>query len=187
MSMMHMRRDRSQLLVIDVQERLLPAVQNPDGVVAICRRMMQAARRLGMPVTVSEQYPRGIGQTVEPLRAEADGGTPVLHKMHFSCMREEPLRDRLHSLRAQGRNQAVLAGIEAHVCVMQTALDLIAAGFETFIIADGVSSRALESRDLALHRLQQAGAVIANSEMAVFEWLELAGTPEFKDLLPLVK
>jgi len=185
--MMRMHRDRSQLLVIDVQERLLPAVQNPGGIVAVCRRMMQAAKRLGVPVTVSEQYPQGIGPTVEPLRQEAGGDVPVLPKAHFSCMRNERLRDRLQALRGQGHNQAVIVGIEAHICVTQTALDLIAAGYDTFVIADGVASRSPESRGLALHRLRKAGAIIANSEMAIFEWLEKAGTPEFKDLLALVK
>jgi nicotinamidase-related amidase len=185
--MMHMYRDRSQLVVIDVQERLLPAMQDPDGVVTNCRRMIQAARRLGIPATVSEQYPRGIGPTVEPLRGEAGGDVPVLPKMHFSCLRDGALRDRFQGLRGGGRNQAVLAGIESHVCVTQTALDFIAAGYETFVVADAVSSRAAHSRDFALHRLRQAGAVIVTCEMALFEWLEMAGTPEFKDLLALVK
>lgn len=185
--MNRMHRDRSQLLVIDVQERLLPAVQEPERVISVCRRMMQAARRLGIPMTLSEQYPQGIGPTVEPLRREAGEGVPVLPKAHFSCVQDEGLGARFQALRAEGRNQAVLVGIESHVCVMQTALDLIAAGYGTFVIADAVSSRAFESRDLALERLRQAGAIIANAEMAIFEWLDRAGTPEFKDLLGLVK
>jgi nicotinamidase-related amidase len=171
--MTRMHCDRSQILVIDIQERLLPTVREPERVTAACARLIQAGKRLGVPVTVSEQYPKGIGPTVEPLRVVMGNDVPVLEKTHFSCLRNDGLRDRVQALRTAGRNQIVLAGIEAHICVMQTALDLIAAGLSVFVAADGISSR--------------TGAVIADSEMAIFEWLERAGTPEFKDLLPLFK
>lgn len=185
--MMRMQCDHSQILVIDVQERLLPVVREPERVVAACTRLILAGKRLGVPITVSEQYPKGIGQTVEPLRAVIGNDTPILEKIHFSCQREEVLRDRVQALRTAGRNQVIICGIEAHVCVMQTALDLIAAGLNIFVAADGISSRKDTARDLAIHRMRVAGGVIADSEMVIFEWLERAGTPEFKDLLPLFK
>jgi nicotinamidase-related amidase len=185
--MMHMQRDHSQLLIIDVQEKLLPTMREPDRVVAVCKRLMTAAKRLGVPITVSEQYPQGIGATVEPLLREAGESAPVLKKVHFSCMRDDGLRERLQTLRSSGRNQVILAGIESHICVTQTALDLIAGGFCVFVAGDGVSSRTEYSRDLALARLRAAGAIVADSEMVIFEWLDRAATPEFKDLLPLFK
>jgi nicotinamidase-related amidase len=182
-----MIRDASQLLIIDMQEKLLPAVLDAARIEAMCVRLLRIARRLGAPSTVSEQYPKGIGPTVAPIRSEAGNEAVVMDKTHFSCFADAPLRDRLEGLRAQGRRQIVLAGIEAHVCVAQTALDLAANGFETFVAADAVSSRSKESRDLAFSRLRAAGVSIVDSEMVMFEWLERSGTPEFKELQQLIK
>lgn len=184
---MRMIRDHSQLLVIDVQEKLLPAVANASRVEAMCVRLLRIARRLGAPITISEQYPKGIGPTVATVRAEAGGETVFLEKTHFSCFGDSALRGRLTGLQAEGRHQIVLAGIEAHVCVAQTALDLTNRGFDVFVAADAVSSRSDESRALALVRLREAGARIVDSEMVMFEWLERSGTPEFKELQQLIK
>jgi nicotinamidase-related amidase len=184
---MRMIRDASQLLVIDVQEKLLPAVANAAQVEAMCVRLLKIARRLGAPVTISEQYPKGMGPTVAAVRAEAGNQAVVLDKICFSCFAEGKLRDRLADLQAEGRNQIVLAGVEAHVCVAQTALDLAARGFDAFVVADAVGSRSEESRALALARLREAGVVIVDSEMVMFEWLARAGTAEFKELQQLIK
>lgn len=185
--MMQTQCERSQILLVDVQEKLLPAVVEPDRVVAACTRLIHAGKRLGVPITVSEQYPKGIGPTVVSLRAAIGNDTPIIEKAHFSCLREEALRERMQMLRTAGRNQVILVGIEAHICVMQTALDLTAAGLHVFVAADGISSRSAASRELAIVRMHGAGAAIADSEMVIFEWLERADTPEFKDLLPLFK
>lgn len=185
--MMRMQRERAQLLIIDVQEKLLPAVCEPERVTNICLRLMKAAKYLGVPITVSEQYPQGIGPTVAPLLAEVNDSIPVLSKFHFSCLRDDALHNRIQKLRGNGHNQIVLAGIESHVCVMQTAMDLIADGLQVYIVADAVSSRADTARELALQRLRALGAAIVDSEMVIFEWLDRAGTPEFKGLLPLIK
>jgi hypothetical protein len=149
--------------------------------------LVKFARRLGVPITVSEHYPKGLGPTVDGLRRELGAGAAILPKQHFSWLGDEPLCQRLEDIRDTGRGQAVLAGIEAHVCVAQTALDLIVEGFEVFIVADAVASRTEDSRALSLQRLRHAGAYIVDSEMVMFEWLEVASTPEFKDLLPLIK
>ena len=180
-------RDKSQLLVIDVQEKLLPAMLDSELVVERCVRLVRAARALEIPVTFSEQYPSGLGPTVAPLREALGYEGSVVEKVEFSCLKSDPLRERLHELRRKGRPQVVIGGIEAHVCVTQTAIDLDDQGFEAFVVADAVSSRAKTSRRLALARLLKTGVDVVDSEMVVFEWLGKAGTPEFKELQGLVK
>ena len=107
--------------------------------------------------------------------------------MAFSCMGDDALRRRIEHLAAEGRDQVVVWGIEAHVCVLQTALEIVAAGLQCFVVADAIASRAPASKELALTRMQAAGVSIVTTEMAIFEWLAIAGTPDFKALMPLVK
>ena len=177
---------KSFLLLIDMQERLLPAMAEAQEVERRCIIVLKAARRLGVPVAVSEQYPRGLGHTVAPLRVEI-GNAPVFEKLAFSCWRDEALKSHLISHHEQGRPQAILAGIEAHVCVLQTAIDLAQAGFAVFAVADATSSRAPASRDLALQRMRQEGVEVVNTEMVVFELLGRAGTAEFRELSGLIR
>jgi nicotinamidase-related amidase len=184
---MLLARDKSQLLIIDVQDRLLAAVSGADRVLDRCVRLVQAAKALSVPITVSQQYPAGLGPTADALRDALGNAGPILDKVEFSCLRNEALRERLHDIRRRGRPQVVIGGIEAHVCVTQTAIDLEEQGFEAFVVADAVASRSKTSRKLALTRLLKAGADVVDSEMVVFEWLERAGTPEFKELQGLVK
>ncbi|MCJ7599101.1 MAG: hydrolase [Methyloceanibacter sp.] len=184
---MLLTRDKSQLLIVDVQDRLLDAMSAKSRLVQRCVRLVQAAKALDIPITVSEQYPQGLGATIESIRWALPNSASIMSKVEFSCVKNEPLRDRLHELRRQGRQQVVIAGIEAHVCVMQTAIDLENYGFDAFVVADAVSSRSKTSKRLALARLAQAGADIVDSEMVLFEWLGRAGTPEFKELQALVK
>ncbi len=185
---MLLARDKSQLLIVDVQDKLLDAISGKDRVVERCVRLVRAARTLDVPITLSEQYPQGLGPTVEPIREAVANAGFVVDKVEFSCMRKRALRDRLHELRRQGRPQVVIGGIEAHVCVLQTAIDLEAQGFEAFVVADAIGSRS-KVEPQARHRpgCSKAGADIVDSEMVLFEWLERAGTPEFKELHALVK
>lgn len=176
-------RARSQLLVVDVQERLLPAMAEPDQVSRGCALLMTAAARLDIPITVSEQYPKGLGPTV-PALAELVPENRVLAKLDFSCAADPAIRDRLET---EGRPQIVVAGIEAHVCVLMTAMQLVEAGHEVFVVADAVSSRRQGSADLALDRLRAAGVSAVNAEMVLFEWLRRAGTEEFKEISKLIK
>ena len=180
-------RDKSQLLIVDVQDKLLGAIAGKDRVVDRCVRLVRAARLMGVPITVSEQYPQGFGPTVDPIREAYGNAGFIVDKVEFSCLKSEPLRDRLHELRRQGRPQVVIGGIEAHVWVLQTAIDLEAQGFEAFVVADAIGSRSKLNRKLAISRLQNAGADVVDSEMVLFEWLERAGTPEFKELQTLIK
>ena len=184
---MLLARDKSQLLIIDLQDKLLAAVSGKDRVLDRCVRLVQAAKALSVPITVSQQYPAGLGPTADALRDALGNTGPILDKVEFSCLRNEALRERLHDIRRRGRPQVVIGGIEAHVCVVQTAIDLEEQGFEAFVVADAVASRSKTSRKLALTRLLKAGADVVDSEMVVFEWLERAGTPEFKALQGLVK
>lgn len=177
----------TQLLVIDVQEKLLPAMNEAESALANCARLVQAAARLSLPITVSQQYPKGIGATVGELRAHLPNDCVTLDKMTFSCLRDEGLRDRIEHLAGDGREHIVVCGIEAHVCVLQTALEIVEAGLQCFVVADAIASRAPASKEIALARMQAAGAVPVTTEMAIFEWLGVAGTPDFKALMPLVK
>jgi len=177
---------RSQLLIVDMQEKFIPAMHQVAEVVERCGRLIDAARLMDVPVTYSEQYPKGLGPTVAAL-AEKLGNAPRFEKLHFSCARDEALAARIAELADDGRDQLVIAGIESHVCVLQTATDFGERGLFPFVAADAVTSRAPESKDLALRRMGDGGAEIINSEMALFEWMEVAGTPTFKAVSPLVK
>lgn len=187
----------TQLLIIDVQERLLPAMAEPGAALANCIRLAQAASRLSLPITVSQQYPKGIGPTVEGLRRHLPNDAQTLDKMTFSCMRDEGLRTRIEQLASDGRDQVLVCGIEAHVCVLQTAIEIAQKGvaqkgvaqkdLHCFVAADATSSRAPASREAALARMRGAGVSIVTTEMAIFEWLGVAGTADFKALMPLVR
>ena len=178
---------RSQLLVTDIQERLLPAIHDGARAADRARLLVRAARRLGVPILVSEHYPQGLGPTVPEIREAAGNEAPVLAKISFSCLREEALAAALAERRRKGRPQVAVAGFESHVCVLQTSLDLAERGYDVFVAADAVSSRTAESRDVALARMRQAGIRVVTAEMAVFEWLGQGDTPEFRDLLPLLR
>lgn len=180
---MLLSRDRAQLLIVDVQERLLPAMHEGERMVGRCALLLEAAARLGVPATVSEQYRKGLGATVAGLH-NAKGDAPVLEKIHFSCARDEAITTRVQGL---GRRQVVIAGIEAHVCVLQSALGFKAMGLDVAVVADAVTSRQPDSVALALDRYRANGVEVINAEMAVFEWLDIAGTPEFKSLSQLIK
>ena len=176
-------RERSALLVVDVQSRLAPAMADSAGVVGRVRVLLEAARRLGVPTLVSEQYPKGLGGTVEEL-APSLGDAKVIPKTAFSCAREPEFAA---ALRGLDRPQVVVCGMETHVCVLQTALDLHGQGFAVHVAADAVGSRDTARRDLGLARMRDAGCAIVDSEMVVFEWLGAAGTDEFREVSKLIK
>jgi len=180
---MLIRAQESVLIVVDLQERLVPAVEAPETTVRNAGILIQAAKRLDVPVVVSEQYPKGLGPTVPELKILSDG-CQVFDKTDFSCADDAAIEKAINDI---GRRQMIIAGTEAHVCVLQTAGRLLERGFEVFVVADAASSRAVADRDLAFQRLSAAGAALVSTEMVVFEWLGRAGTPEFKDLQALIK
>lgn len=179
-------RARAQLLVVDVQDRLLPAMHEGEAMVERCALLMQAAHRLGIPLTISEQYRRGLGATVARLD-NLKGGAAVMEKAHFSCAADPAIAAHIEGLARSGRSQVMICGIEAHVCVTQSALGFKERGLPVTVITDAVTSRRPESVAVASSRLAAAGVTLANTEMAVFEWLHQAGTPEFKDLAKIIK
>jgi nicotinamidase-related amidase len=177
------RAERSILLVVDVQERLLPVMAEPDGVVARGRLLIEAARRLDVPIVASEQYPKGLGATVAALRTLLPNGA-VQEKIEFSCAANPAIRARIEAL---GRPEIVICGIEAHVCVAQSALGFVAAGYRVAVATDAISSRRQADREVALARFGAEGVTLASSEMIVFEWLERADTDAFKTMIKLIK
>ncbi|WP_137939016.1 hydrolase [Chitinivorax sp. B] len=167
---------RSWLLVVDVQEKLVPAVHQAAQFIEDCAWLIELAGLVGVPVVFSEQYPKGLGHTLERLTTQAPTA-PVVDKVHFSCVAGECLPTELMSR----RKQVIVTGMEAHVCVLQTVLELLVEGKQVFVVGDVVSSRNPNDTQLALTRMQQAGAVVVSKEMVLFEWLRQAGTPQFKE------
>lgn len=176
-------RDDAVLVLIDLQCALADVMLRRDPVVATASLLARVANALGMPVVVTRQYPRGLGETV-PEIIEAAGPHEPVDKVSFSCLDEPAFRSRLESL---GRRQIVLAGMETHICVVQTALALIDQGFAVFVAADATCSRRDRDHDLALERLRASGAVVVTAESVIYEALGRAGTPEFKAVLEFVK
>ena len=178
-----LRRDRCCLVMVDLQARLLPVIDGGERVVRNGAILLQAARILAVPVLATEQYPKGLGPTDPELAALVPGFAPI-EKLSFSCTGDAGFMARLEAV---GRSQIVLFGIEAHVCVLQTALGLRESGREVSVVADAVGSRMAENRDLALARLRAAGVGIVSTEMAVFEWMERAGTDAFRAVSRLIR
>jgi nicotinamidase-related amidase len=166
---------RSLLLVIDFQERLLPVIHEHEALLANVTWLIRAARTIGVPVAAVEQYPRGLGSTVKGVR-ELLADDAVVSKVHFSAVAARCLG----SLPGIDRAQIVLVGTETHVCLLQTALELLEEGKEVYVAADAVGSRRVADRDLALARMRQEGVRIVTREMVVFEWLREAATPLFR-------
>ncbi len=175
-------RNDSRLLVIDLQERLVPAIDGGDDVVANSAKLVKAAGVLGIPVSATEQYPKGLGPTVEPLAGLLP--TPA-EKIEFSCLNS--LGWNSEGSEPEGRFKVVVAGVEAHVCVQQTVIDLLAHGFRVYVAADAVGSRLPVDREFALQRMALSGAVLTTTEAIMFEWCERAGGDEFKEISRLVK
>ena len=172
-------RDRAALVVVDVQEAFRPAVRGFDAVVGETAKLIQGARALGVPVVVTEQYPKGLGQTVPEIAEHLDGVAPI-EKVCFSAARAE-------GFELDGRDQALICGIEAHVCVSQTAHDLLERGVEVHVARDAVTSRTEENREVGLQKMERSGAIGTSVETARFELVGAAGSDEFTQVQRLVK
>ncbi len=175
-------RNKALVLVVDVQEKLVPAMWNFGPVEKYCVAMIRAARDLRVPVMATEQYPKGLGPTIPTVREFLPG--PPLVKMHFSCAADLEFSV---ALAATGREQVILVGIESHVCVYQTARDLVERGYEVHVCADAVTSRLEEHRRIALEQMRDLGAVVTSAETAIFDLLHASGTPEFKRVSAYVR
>jgi nicotinamidase-related amidase len=174
----------SALLLVDLQEKLIPAMHEPATVIANSMVLMAAATRLGVPITITEQYPQGLGATIADIADGVRGRDVIVPKLTFSAAGEPGVASRLRQAR---RAQIVVAGVEAHVCVLQTAIGLQQTGYQVFVAADAITARKRQSTELALERLRQNGVSIVNTEMTVFEWLGRAGTDEFREISRLIR
>ena len=183
---MKLDRTKTVLIVIDVQEKLMPVIDGAADVISSIERLVRGCHILGVPALLTEQYVKGLGPTVEPVRRafEETSGYAPIEKMCFSAMDCDAFRAQLAF---HGRRQIIVAGVEAHVCVHQTIEDLLARKFFVSVIADAVSSRTVENRELALRRLASDGAKLSSTEMALFELTVASGTEEFRAISRLVK
>lgn len=177
-----LKRENTTLLVVDIQERLMPVINNAEQIFANANRLIKGAEMLNVPIVVTEQYPKGLGNTCAEI--ELPELPAVFEKTCFSCMLSEPVLGQLEQLE---RKSLIICGVEAHICVLKTALDALKLGFEVHIVADAVSSRTLENKQIALDRLRQAGAFIVSTEMVLFQLIDEAGTEQFKSISKLIK
>ncbi len=175
----------SVLALIDLQQQLSAAMPNSLGeqVVDQVSILVAAANALSVPVVVTEQYPKGLGSTVFRLKSQLGDGVPIVEKTDFSAAAVEGF---LNAITQTQRKQIILTGMEAHICIIQTAFDLQRQGYQVFVVEDGICSRSKSNKDNALERMRQAGIIITNVESIVFEWLGDAKHPDFKTLAQLI-
>jgi isochorismate hydrolase len=177
--------DRAFVFVVDLQEKLLPLIQDHKQIVAAGRKLLDVVRMFDLPVLATEQYPKGVGRTVGMIREALETcGAPVIEKPSCSACDHPPVRD---AMLAIDRPQAVLIGIEAHVCVQQTVLDLLSMGYDVFVCADAVGSRGHIDYEMALARMRQRGANVTTVESVLFELCNRCDMPEFKKMIDVIK
>lgn len=177
--------DRAFVLVIDLQEKLLPLIAHHERIVEAARKLLEGMRTFNLPVLATEQYPKGLGRTHAPVRVFLRAhNAPTLEKPTFSACGEPAVRE---AILAIDRPQVVVIGIEAHVCVQQTVLDLVTMDYDVFVCADGIGSRRHLDYDLALHRMQQDGAFVTTVEAVLFELCNRCDTKQFKAMLEVIK
>ncbi len=175
-----LRRDDALLIVIDMQERLLPAIAGKERVVENALKLVKFARIIRLPIILTEQ--QNLGETTSELREELKDIQPIV-KLEFNCFESRAFADRLRQLK---RSMLIIAGIEAHICVAQTALHALSR-YSVQVVSDAVSARSLQNLEVALQRMRQAGVTITSTEMVIYELLVRAGTDEFREALKLVK
>ena len=176
--------ESTALVVIDLQEKLVPAIDGADAVLANTHKLLELAKILNLPTFVTTQYAKGLGPTVPEIAAATPEKT--YDKVCFSCFGDEPFLEAVRERMPEG-SSLLLAGVETHICVLQTALGGLAAGYDVHVAADAVGARATYSHELGLERMRSAGVVISSAEMAIYELLGNARRTEFKQMLPFLK
>ncbi|MBN2484865.1 MAG: hydrolase [Bacteroidales bacterium] len=180
---MRIYKENSIGVLIDVQEKLLPHMYNKDEVKDNCLKLVHGLRILNVPVIVTQQYTKGLGNTIEELNTAA-GNFSYIEKLTFSCYREPSF---IKVMNRSGKRNAIIMGIESHVCVLQTALDLLYNNFNPIIVTDAIGSRKKPDMDAALWRMRDVGCILTTTESIMFELCIQAGTPEFKEISKIVK
>jgi nicotinamidase-related amidase len=178
-----LQKEKTALLIIDLQERILPVIRNYETVLENTVKLIKGFKAMQLPVYFAEQYPNGLGPTSQKILEELSGFT-AYQKMSFSCFGAENIFDEFHKKKL---SQIVICGVESHVCVQQTVLDLMANDYQINVAADAVSSRKEIDYNIALKRMRTLGAEITTAESILFELLEICGTPEFKEVSKIVK
>ena len=180
---MRILKEHAAGLVIDIQERLFPFISENEALTRNSLILVQGLQVLGIPVIVTEQYTRGLGPTIQPLKEVLNGLQPM-EKMAFSCCDDQPFLKHLESLH---KKFIIITGIESHVCVLQTTIDLLEMDYIPVVVEDCVSSRRLNDKAMAVNRMRRMGAIITTYESVLFELLRFSGTEEFKAISKLVK
>ena len=174
-----LQKETTALLVIDVQERLMPVIHGQEQIFVSVNKLLRGAEMLGLETIITEQYPKGLGNTCKEV--EIGENKTLIEKVCFSCMQSEPVTEQL---KLTNKKSLIICGVESHICVLKTTLDALKQGYEVHVVADAVSSRTAENKQIALDRMRQAGAFI---EMVLFMLLDKAGTDEFKAISKLIK
>ena len=182
MSLGLLQKETTALLVIDVQERLMPVIHEQEKIFANVNKLLRGAEILSLETIITEQYPKGLGNTCKEV--EIGENKTLIEKVCFSCMLSEPVTEQL---KLTNKKSLIICGVESHICVLKTTLDALKQGYEVHVVADAVSSRTAENKQIALDRMRQAGAFITSTEMILFMLLDKAGTDEFKAISKLIK
>lgn len=180
---MKCRRDNTAVLVVDYQAKLIPAISNKEELLRRSSILLKGLKALGIPIIISEQYPKGLGVTVPEIR-EAVGDIPAMEKGCFSCWDDEGIKA---AINATGCQNILVCGTEAHICVLESAIDMKMDGKDVLIVEDCVSSRFLHDKEIGLRRAEQEGIRLSTAETVLFELTKFSGTPEFKIISKLVK
>lgn len=179
-----LKADQAQFLLIDMQQKLFPAIHNGENLLKQACFLLSSCRILNVPVKFTEHYPKGLGGTVGEILECMPEGASRFEKIHFSCWAEPGFNAFFHK---EGRHQVIVAGIEAHICVFSTAMQLLDVGYEVVVASDAVGSRNPEHRSICLETMRQAGAAVLPAESIVYQMLERAGTPAFKEILAAIR
>lgn len=176
-------KDNTALVIIDIQERLASVMKVKETVIQNCLHLIELSKTYSIPIVLTEQYPKGLGQTVEEIRKALPEYKP-LEKMTFSCCEEQSFLDEIKKL---NKRTIIIAGMETHVCVLQTCISLLKKGYSVHVVKDAVSSRAKENWKAGIEFMRDAGAVITCTEIVLFQILKIAGTEEFKAISRRIK
>lgn len=176
-------REGAAFIIVDVQEKLFPLISGKDEVLKNLRRMILFAKIIGMPIILTEQYPKGLGRTIPEIKDLLPDVQPI-EKVEFSCFGSEKFRE---SLREGNIKTLIIVGIETHICVMQTSIEGVSNGYRVCVISDATSSRNPEDKAVAVDRMRQNGIIIASTEMIIYELLRRAGTEEFREALKIIR
>ncbi|MBS7615261.1 hydrolase [Candidatus Bathyarchaeota archaeon] len=183
MSIRLLSKDEPVLIVIDVQEKLLTHIAQKETVLENLEKLIKFMHIIKIPIIITEQYPKGLGPTVPEVKSLIPDSKPI-EKLEFSCFGSQEFKK---ALEKTGKKTLILAGIEAHICVTQTAIEGLENGYRIYVVEDATSSRTLQDKVTAINRMRQNGATIVSTEMLIYELLKKARTPEFKESLKLIK